>query len=947
MQYWPIYAISQIFGIFIFFRGFFLTRLELPDISSSQSSLSCWTSGKPKYKRAIVLMIDALRYDFAKSKNYLSHMPFFRELLVESPHHALLAPFLADPPTVTMQRLKGMMTGGLPTFMDASNNFASPAINEDNTIFQLLKADKKIVFMGDDTWESLFPGLFHRSYPYPSFDVKDLHTVDDGVVEHLIPEMQKKDWDVIIGHFLGVDHVGHRYGPEHSAMAAKLEQMDDIIRSVVIEMEDDTLLVVMGDHGMTSDGNHGGATKEEVESTLFMYSKNDLHKLPSFISAGLSQVDLVPTLCLLLGVPIPFGNLGAVISPLFIDNDNDNEVNPQISAVRINSAQVQRYLMSYQSQFRAWKTDLRWQSLSTIRDESNDTKSKLSEIYDLKNNSIKLYYEFLSDALRMCREEWTQFDLKLMGLGLGIIFSFIIAGLVLYMNDKDNNYRAISDVGSSKPRYLKKYNNDYWRITINFIWNLGALRVITILVFLLVNYSVTSNSYVNASSSVMLYTFATLSILHTRSLLGAIGQSRVSNLSIKLPIGHEESLNIVLRTCVLLCSVRGMYAWLAIRRNVGGPLGCSEAPSYIGSLIPLLLIPFIFRLRLNTLVEQYTRTKNNNIQKSTTNCNILWGNSYAIVLIVSTLSNVSVYFYWYLSSLSHDAETNTTTLHHGKQNIGDAEHINDDIILITLPRFIFVACICVFLCTFITFPKIQYEEKKKCIGNFGLSQSIITEYLFLLRILPFLTLLALVQGPASPIVIVFAICAAGGMLSIIRDLSAVKNFTMHVIKKSKMQRNNNSTEIYLSNTYSVGCIICWWMSLIINFYYSTGHDYQFSSLQYNCGYIGLRNFNLYGSGGLVWLNTVGGHLIGIISLYINDDTVILWRDAYNLAVNYSLILCVLISGTFLAAAAFTAFIHRRHLMVWAIFAPKLVCETGLTITTNFIVLAIAVFRYFS
>ena len=39
--------------------------------------------------------------------------------------------------------------------------------------------------MGDDTWESLFPKKFHRSLPFPSFNVKDLHTVDNGILQHL------------------------------------------------------------------------------------------------------------------------------------------------------------------------------------------------------------------------------------------------------------------------------------------------------------------------------------------------------------------------------------------------------------------------------------------------------------------------------------------------------------------------------------------------------------------------------------------------------------------------------------------------------------------------------------------------------------------------------------------------------------------------------------------
>lgn len=39
--------------------------------------------------------------------------------------------------------------------------------------------------MGDDTWENLFPKKFYRSLPFPSFNVKDLHTVDNGILQHL------------------------------------------------------------------------------------------------------------------------------------------------------------------------------------------------------------------------------------------------------------------------------------------------------------------------------------------------------------------------------------------------------------------------------------------------------------------------------------------------------------------------------------------------------------------------------------------------------------------------------------------------------------------------------------------------------------------------------------------------------------------------------------------
>ena len=78
-----------------------------------------------------------------------------------------------------------MTTGSIPTFIDISSNFASPEIDEDNIIDQMINRGRKVVFAGDDTWLSLFPNRFTRTYPYPSFDVWDLDTVDRGVEKHL------------------------------------------------------------------------------------------------------------------------------------------------------------------------------------------------------------------------------------------------------------------------------------------------------------------------------------------------------------------------------------------------------------------------------------------------------------------------------------------------------------------------------------------------------------------------------------------------------------------------------------------------------------------------------------------------------------------------------------------------------------------------------------------
>jgi len=97
-------------------------------------------------------------------------------------------------------------------------------------------------FLGDTTWAQLFPSQWAWSRPYPCFNVRDLHTVDDGVWQHLLPALRQDgpassseggtpagngtgvgSWGgLLVAHYLGVDHCGHTYGVSSSEMAAKL-----------------------------------------------------------------------------------------------------------------------------------------------------------------------------------------------------------------------------------------------------------------------------------------------------------------------------------------------------------------------------------------------------------------------------------------------------------------------------------------------------------------------------------------------------------------------------------------------------------------------------------------------------------------------------------------------------------------------------------------------------
>ena len=280
------------------------------------------------------------------------------------------------------------------TISDLSANFASYEINEDNIIDQLISRGKRVVFAGDDTWLSLFPERFTRIYPYPSFDVWDLDTVDRGVERHLFQELKRSDsWDVFIGHFLGVDHAGHKFGPNHSEMRRKLSEMNQVVEKVVQELPNDCVLFVMGDHGMTVTGDHGGDSEDELKSALFVYSKAIDFKSKS--SRRISQVDFVPTFSLLMGLPIPFSNVGKLMYEVFIPNGMR-----QLQYLKINVEQVFTYLTKYDS-----SSKLPQDTMNVMQEKKkyfmNQTVINPNQVTDVLDSGMSL----LSNAKGM--ENWS------------------------------------------------------------------------------------------------------------------------------------------------------------------------------------------------------------------------------------------------------------------------------------------------------------------------------------------------------------------------------------------------------------------------------------------------------------------------------------------------------------------------------------------------------------
>lgn len=105
------------------------------------------------------------------TENLVDNMPFLGKLQNEGTACVYTAE--AHTPTVTLPRIKAMVTGSVPSFADVVLNLGSPELNEDNLIAQFKSNGHKLIFYGDETWLKLFPSSFERFEGTTSFFVND------------------------------------------------------------------------------------------------------------------------------------------------------------------------------------------------------------------------------------------------------------------------------------------------------------------------------------------------------------------------------------------------------------------------------------------------------------------------------------------------------------------------------------------------------------------------------------------------------------------------------------------------------------------------------------------------------------------------------------------------------------------------------------------------------
>ncbi|CAG8440782.1 10236_t:CDS:10 [Diversispora eburnea] len=454
---WAILIIllgAQFIGLGLFSKGFFPYKKILSGFAKIED-LPRYPNGKealppePLFDKLVFMLNSGM--EFVKS-------------LIES-HRAIPYTAHASAPTVTLPRIKALTTGTVPNFLDAIFNIAESDTSslefQDNWLTQLKNArNKTISFFGDDTWINLFPGIFKVTDGTSSLFATDTVEVDLNVTRNVVPQLLSPEWDALIFHYLGLDHIGHSSGPYSPLMIPKQREMDNVVKTIfeIIVKQDEirieknenakpTLFVLCGDHGMNEAGNHGGSSIGETSTAfVFMSSKfnymnyrnnmdykdhTDNYRSLKFYKV-VNQIDFVPTLSFAFGIPIPRNNLGKVMLDVFVDIDPLE----RLRALQLNAHQLSGILLTLWNSFARDPEKIeeieKIEKLCNNSDKDEETRlqclylfayyfhSKALEFLDEESieNASLFYEEFITEASSLLSSSSSDYNIESMCWGL-------------------------------------------------------------------------------------------------------------------------------------------------------------------------------------------------------------------------------------------------------------------------------------------------------------------------------------------------------------------------------------------------------------------------------------------------------------------------------------------------------------------------------------------------
>ena len=303
--------------------------------------------GPPMARQVVVVLVDGL--GLAASRG----MPFLDELRARGADEDCVVGL----PSLSLPGRAVMMTGAWQEVNGQTTNYHPRPLRVDHVFSVARRHGLMTALTAGHNGLRLFAPAVQRPVEY----AKDPETAPFAVYEaalrqqagqsRALLEEARGQAGFVMLELHAVDEAGHGWGAASQEYRRAAASADEAIRGFAapLDLSRDTL-VVTADHGHVAPGGHGGAEPSVLHVPLVLAGAG----IRAGARGACRQVDLAPTLCALLGLPMPASSQGRPLLDLL-------ELDParRIEVLGATVAQRERFADRYASRLRALDSSMR------------------------------------------------------------------------------------------------------------------------------------------------------------------------------------------------------------------------------------------------------------------------------------------------------------------------------------------------------------------------------------------------------------------------------------------------------------------------------------------------------------------------------------------------------------------------------------------------------------
>ena len=266
-------------------------------------------AGSPLTGRLVLVVLDGIRVDAVTEMDFLSALS----------RRGSSGIVRTGQPSLSNPSRAVIATGAWAEVNGVTNNsgYAAPAVD---SIFSLAKrAGVPQAAAGSRFWPRAFGAylgdrvLAHQKGTKIGDGPSELIEWQQKTCTSDIEFLDKQGHGLIVLDLTAADSAGHDFGGKSAEYLETAKAVDDCLRQVVGAFDDgQTTFLITSDHGHIQHrggGGHGGGEEEVLQVPLVLFGR----AIRENSGWKGDQVDIAPTICALLGLPLPATNQGGIL----------------------------------------------------------------------------------------------------------------------------------------------------------------------------------------------------------------------------------------------------------------------------------------------------------------------------------------------------------------------------------------------------------------------------------------------------------------------------------------------------------------------------------------------------------------------------------------------------------------------------------------------------------